>query len=92
MQKVLSACFGFGILGAFLTTWIAPKVIAILFTAPVSFGTNCEPAANWATEKLIASQLVGLVGGMLATGIYLAVKRIKSKSDDIGGGKVAEAK
>lgn len=80
MHKVISACLGFGILGAFVTTWIAPKVISILFTPPVSFGTNCEPAAAWATDKLIVAQLVGLFGGILATGVFIGLRRFKASS------------
>jgi hypothetical protein len=42
MHKILSVCFGFGITGAVVSTWIAPRVISMLVTPPVSFSTNCD--------------------------------------------------
>ena len=80
MYRILSFCFGFGILGAFVCTWIAPRIISLLFTPPVSFGTNCEPAAAWATDKLIASQMTGLVFGMLIAGIAMIMRTWKRRN------------
>jgi hypothetical protein len=79
MHKILSICFGFGITGAVISTWIAPRVISMLVTPPVSFSTNCEPAATWATDKLIAAQLAGLAIGMLTAFVWV-VSRKFSKS------------
>lgn len=53
------------LVSALFLTWIAPKVIGILFTPPVSFGTNCEPAAAWSMSKLVWTQFIGLVIGAL---------------------------
>jgi hypothetical protein len=78
MHKLFSFCFGFGLLGAIASTWVAPRVISILFTPPVSFGTNCEPAAAWATDKLISSQIAGAVVGMVLALAWLAVRKVKS--------------
>ena len=46
---------------------MAPKIISILFTPPVSFGVNCEPAAVWSMQKLMASQIFGLVVGVMVS-------------------------
>ncbi|HRO66790.1 MAG TPA: hypothetical protein PL182_04435 [Pseudobdellovibrionaceae bacterium] len=74
MQK-LSMRFNFilicSLLSAVLATWITPKVIGVLFTPPVSFGTNCEPAAAWSMSKLIGTQFVGLALGALFAVIWV---------------------
>jgi hypothetical protein len=80
MYKNLSICFGFGFLGAVICTWVTPGVISILFTPPVSFGTNCEPAATWATEKLIRSQIAGVVLGVAVSGIWLISQKLKKSN------------
>jgi hypothetical protein len=80
MHKIMSFCFGFGLLGAIASTWIAPRVISILFTPPVSFGTNCEPAAAWATDKLISSQIAGATIGAILALVWIAIRKVKSSS------------
>lgn len=52
--------FGFGLLGWAVFTFVTPIVIKVLFTPPVSFGTNCEPAAAWSMNKLINTQIFGI--------------------------------
>ncbi|MBX3039992.1 MAG: hypothetical protein KF789_04705 [Bdellovibrionaceae bacterium] len=59
------------LLSAILLTWITPKVIGVLFTPPVSFGTNCEPAAAWSMSKLVWTQFVGLLLGALFAVIWV---------------------
>lgn len=81
MHKLLSVCFGFGILGAVISTWVAPRVISILFTPPVSFGTNCEPAAAWATQKLISSQIGGMALGVVLALGWMAVRKVKGSGN-----------
>jgi hypothetical protein len=85
MYKMLSFCFGFGLIGAVASTWIAPRVISLLFTPPVSFGTNCEPAAAWATDKLISSQIAGALTGAILALVWIAFRKVKStgKKDEI---------
>ena len=88
MYKTLSICIGFGLLGAVLFTWVTPGVISMLFTPPVSFGTNCEPAAAWATEKLIKSQIAGVVLGAAVGGIWLISRKLKkSEKKDLAPAK-----
>jgi len=91
MQKFLSVCFGFGIIGAVISTWVAPRVISMLVTPPVSFSTNCEPAASWATDKLIAAQLAGLVAGMLFSGIWLISRKFSSRAKESNGAQMTES-
>jgi hypothetical protein len=88
MYKILSTCFGFGLIGAVICTWVAPRVISILFTPPVSFGTNCEPAAAWATDKLITSQIGGMAIGFLLAGVWLVSRKLKkSNTKEIAAAK-----
>jgi hypothetical protein len=75
--------FGFGLLGWAVFTFITPIVIKVLFTPPVSFGTNCEPAAAWSMNKLINTQLFGIVLFMVL-GIIVSFyfkKRANDKED-----------
>lgn len=79
MHKILSVCFGFGIVGAVISTWVAPRVITMLVTPPVSFSTNCEPAATWATDKLITSQLAGLLLGVIVACLWMISRKFSKK-------------
>lgn len=82
MHRFLSICFGFGIAGAVVSTWIAPRVISMLVTPPVSFSTNCEPAATWATDKLITAQVAGLILGMIVASLWLLSRKFSSRHKD----------
>lgn len=71
-----------GLLGLLLVTFVAPSIGRILISAPVSFGTNCEPAANWAVSMLIRSQIIGFFGGMiLGCSAYYYLKLRQNKAD-----------
>jgi hypothetical protein len=77
LSKVVNVILICAIMGAAFLTWFSPAVISALFTPPVSFGTNCEPAADWAMQKMVRSQLVGLVlGGLVG---LVAMLWMKSK-------------
>ncbi|MCX6119957.1 MAG: hypothetical protein NT027_20670, partial [Proteobacteria bacterium] len=65
LSRVGNWMFSFGLLGWAICTYLAPSVIKLLFTPPVSFGTNCEPAADWSMSKLIYSQSIGIFSFML---------------------------
>jgi hypothetical protein len=56
-----------GVVGFLIASWLGPKVIALLFTPPVSFGLQCEPVGRWSMEKLISTQIAGFVLGMILT-------------------------
>lgn len=65
-----------GLLGLVLVTFVAPSIGRLLISAPVSFGTNCEPAADWAVSMLIRSQVIGFIGGVVfGTALYVYLKR-----------------
>jgi hypothetical protein len=80
MQKIsknLNFVLISAILSAAIFTWISPKVLGLLFTPPVSFGTNCEPAASWSMNKLIWTQVIGLILGSLGAAFFLATRKGK---------------
>lgn len=66
-----------GILFAVFFTWLGPKVISFLFTPPVSFGINCEPAAAWSMQKLIWTQGIGLLVGAICAIIFVSGRKPK---------------
>lgn len=63
----------FGIVSVVITSLVAPSVIHFLFTPPVSFGVNCEPAVDWALTRFRQTQLLGFVGGLLV-GILVSIQ------------------
>lgn len=79
MSRTLNFVLGLGLVGAALFSFITPYVIRVLFTPPVSFGINCEPAADWSMAKLHAAEIVGLLVGM---GGGLAIALMRKKRDD----------
>jgi len=60
-----------GVLGFLIASWLGPKLIALLFTPPVSFGLQCEPVGRWSMNQLIKTQLMGFVGGIILTFFFL---------------------
>jgi hypothetical protein len=65
MKKFLTLALLGGLLGIVVVTFVAPSISRMLISAPVSFGVNCEPAADWSVGMLIRSQIIGfLVGGL----------------------------
>lgn len=82
MNRTLNYVFGFALLGSVVMSFITPWFISVLFTPPVSFGTNCEPAAAWSMSKLHVSELTGLtVGALLGVGLSFYMKK---KTEDEG--------
>jgi len=80
VTKFLQMILSWALFGAIIMTLIAPTVSRLLISAPVSFGTNCEPAANWSMQTLIKSQSIGLILGIvfgLALTAYLRSKENK---------------
>jgi hypothetical protein len=65
-SKKLNWMLGGALLVSLIFSWISPKIIGLLFTAPVSFGINCEPAGHWAMEKLMYTQFAGVIIGLIA--------------------------
>ena len=76
MSRILNYVFGFALIGVFSMSLITPYVISVLFTPPVSFGTNCEPAAAWSMNKLHIAEAIGAIVGM-ASGLILGLRHRK---------------
>jgi LPXTG-motif cell wall-anchored protein len=77
------ALFG-GLLGAALTSWLAPKGIAWYFDPPVNIGVNCREATEWSMRKLQTAQAFGLVGGAVLGGIiWFLMRRRRDMHGDI---------
>ena len=83
MARFLSLVLACALACAVIATYLAPRVISALFTPPVSFGTNCEPAADWAMQKMVSSQAGGLLVGALlgAVMIVLVKSRCRRKTN-----------
>jgi len=65
MKRFLIFVLCFASVGAVMTSWLAPKMIAWYFEPPVEIGVNCRPAVEWGLEKLQWFQTGGLLGGCL---------------------------
>lgn len=78
---LLSWFLSCALLGAAFFSIFAPKSIAWYFEPPVETGINCRPAAEWAMNKLLLGQVVGVVAGMLLGGIliYVLMKKENQK-------------
>ncbi|MGZ3723458.1 MAG: hypothetical protein ACXVA9_11035, partial [Bdellovibrionales bacterium] len=81
ISRNMNIILGTALIFALFLTWLGPIVIKILFTPPVSFGTNCEPAAAWSMSKLIWTQMIGLVLGALSSAIYIVTRKSKSPAE-----------
>jgi hypothetical protein len=81
-SRFINWVLGFALIGWMASSYIVPYIIKILFTPPVSFGTNCEPAAEWSIQKLITSQLLVMVGFMIlgALADYTLRKRASKRA------------
>lgn len=79
-NKNLNIAFIGGLLGMAFMTWISPKAIQMAFTAPISFGVNCEPVGKWSMQKLIICQIVGLFVGIILT-FWVKAKLMAPKND-----------
>jgi hypothetical protein len=82
MSRFTSLMLSFGLVFAAIATFMAPRVISLLFTPPVSFGTNCEPAADWAMQKMVSSQIGGLVVGGLVGAVAMAYVKARSRKKE----------
>jgi len=69
-----------GLLGAALTSWLAPKLIAWYFDPPVNIGVNCKEATQWSMAKLQTAQFIGLASGAVFGLVLWLTMRKKNKS------------
>jgi len=67
-------------LGALLTTWLAPKVIAWYFNPPAQFGFNCVAPIEWALLRLQWAQVAGIgMGGIVGILAYFFLYKKRSE-------------
>ena len=77
MKYAIYGALGGAILGAALTAWLAPGVIAWYFNPPVEMGGfSCTAPITWALKRLQWAQLWGFgVGGVLGlVGVWSRTK------------------
>ncbi len=83
-KKVLTWMVVGGAIGAVLSSWLAPKVIAWYFDPPVNIGVNCREATEWAMTRLQTAQFWGtLVGAFLPLILAVFVFRSEAKKSTI---------
>jgi hypothetical protein len=78
VARTLNYVLGFALLGAIVMSLLAPLFNYVLLSPPKSFGTNCEPAAEWSTTNIHRAELVGLIfgaGGGIGFAIYQRKRR-----------------
>lgn len=78
-HKNLNFALTGGLIGIAIMTLLAPRMIGMILTPPVSFGVNCEPAAAYSMSKLILFQIVGLLLGAVLT-LFLRYKIFGGKT------------
>lgn len=81
----ITSMMSVGLIGVLAISWVGPHVIAWWFDPPVSAGINCKPAAEWAMDRLLAAQVLGLVVGLLLGSVaayYMTKKSSSEKSID----------
>jgi hypothetical protein len=77
-NKIMYGTGVFALLGALLSSYLAPKIIAWWFDPPVDIGVNCRGAVEWSMAKLQVTQFWGLVIGLvLGLIVMIAVTRPK---------------
>jgi hypothetical protein len=67
-----------GILTLVVASFVAPSVIHFLFTPPVSFGVNCEPAVDYALRGFRTTQLIGFVLGAVGGAAFIFLRSKKT--------------
>jgi len=89
MKHTLYFALGGALIGAALTAWLAPGVIAWYFNPPVEMGGfSCTAPITWALKRLQWAQLWGVVvGGVLGLVVYgVAQGRRRRQQEQLHGG------
>ena len=64
------------IVGVVLSSWLGPKVLLWWFEPPADIGINYRPAIEWAMNRLVWIQIVGVsLGLILGIMAGLAIRR-----------------
>lgn len=64
MLKTLTV-FLFSLAGLVAASLAGPSVLRWYFESPVNVGFNCAPAVEWAIQKFIIVQVIGLLSGLV---------------------------
>ena len=73
----------FALVGALLSTWLAPKVISWYFNPPAQFGVNCVGPIEWAMNRFCNAQIAGIViGGIVGFLLFHSFFRKRGDSVD----------
>ncbi len=59
-------------------SFVAPSVIHFLFTPPVSFGVNCEPAVDYALRSFSMTQFIGFSLGAVGGAAFIFLRSKKT--------------
>jgi len=62
----LSCTFFGALVGALISSWLAPKGIAWYFDPPVDMGINCKSATEWSMSRLLIFQAIGTAFGVIS--------------------------
>ena len=71
VRKVLIGSAIFALVGAVVSSYLGPKIIAWYFDPPVDIGINCRSAVEWSMNRLKRVQLGGLIMGLLLGGTVM---------------------
>lgn len=77
-KKILHGTGFFALLGALLSSYVGPKVIAWYFDPPVNIGVNCRSAVEWSMSRLQSTQVCGLGIGCVV-GLAFMIHRTRPK-------------
>lgn len=70
MRRVTIAALLTAMIFGILSTWLGPKMISYWYSPPVPAGAasafNCTDAVNWAMHKLVLTQIIGTLIGLVA--------------------------
>lgn len=72
-RKIIYGTLIFALLGALLSSYVGPKIIAWYFDPPVNIGVNCRSAVEWSMSKLQITQFWGLVGGLIVGVVFMSL-------------------
>ena len=81
--KQLSLVLFLGLLGALLSSWFSPRMIAWYFEPPVNIGINCRGAQEWAMGKLRNAQIFGSLLGIFISVVFLGVFKKRSSGPGV---------
>ena len=79
-KKILHGTVFFALVGALLSSYVGPKVIAWYFDPPVNIGVNCRSAVEWSMTRLQVTQFCGLCVG-LVVGLVITISYTRPRTN-----------